>query len=103
MSLRISGGAKVPGRLRVGRGAVGQAGDDGQVVADDVVHFAGDPGAFGEGGQLKQTLAFGLQACPAVGHRAELGLAHPDHQGDGEGGGSHPRVQDEQAAPGPAP
>jgi hypothetical protein len=41
-------------------------------VADDVVHLAGDAGAFGEGRQLYALLAFHLQPMSPVGQRTEL-------------------------------
>lgn len=46
--------------------AVGETGDDGEVVADDVVHFPCYAGAFGRGGEPDLLVAFRLQAVGAV-------------------------------------
>lgn len=66
-------------RCEVGRvrATVGEGDDDGEVVADDVVHLAGDPGAFGGGGQFAALVAFDLQAGRAVAQDGELGAPDP--------------------------
>jgi hypothetical protein len=50
-------------RFRLGEpgGAVGEADDDGEGVAEDVVHLPGDPGAFGGGGEAGPLVALHLQ------------------------------------------
>ena len=50
---------------RVGA-AVGQRDDDGQIVADDVVHLAGHPGALGDGGQPAALVPLDLQLPRAI-------------------------------------
>lgn len=57
-------------------------------MADDVVHLAGHPGAFGGGGELAALVAFDLQAGRAVAQDGELGAPDPygqterDRRGD---------------------
>src|SRR5690606_18064622 len=65
--------------------AVGQTGDDGQVVTDDVVHLAGDAGAFGCGGDAGLLVAFDLQAAGPVLEGLRVVLAGADGDADEDG------------------
>lgn len=65
--------------------AVGEAGDDGEVVADDVVHLPGYARAFGGGGEPDLLVAFRLQAAGAV--LQGFGVAAPGAHGDADEGG----------------
>lgn len=76
--------------------AVGEPDHDGEVVADDVVHLAGDPGALGGGGEPDALVAFDLQAGGAV---LQCRQVHPaDAEGEAEGDGRRGRAQQEEEA-----
>lgn len=68
-------------------------------MADDVVHLAGDPGAFGGGGEAGLLVAFALQAVGAVdeGLRVILARTHQDARQGGDD--EHPDVREHQSAP----
>lgn len=81
------------------RATVGQARDDGEVVADDVVHLPGDPGPFGGGGEAGLLVALAFQPVGPVDEGLRVLLART-HQDAREGGdGEHPDVREQQPVP----
>ncbi len=92
------GGPVRRGRRRGDR-RVGQGGHDGEVVGDDVVHLAGDPGAFGGCGKRGLLVLLALQPFRAVVQFGEVGAAGGDVQAKPEGGGDHAGHEDRVKPP----
>ena len=80
---------------RAGRGGdrrLAQGDHDGQVVGDDVVHLAGDPGALGRDGERGLLVSLSFQPVGAVAQLGEVGAAGGDVQAEAEGGGDQART-----------
>jgi hypothetical protein len=77
--------AKIGYRLQ-GSGCVlvgfGQGGHDGEVVGDDIVHLAGDPGAFGGRGERGLLVCLAFQPFRTVLELGEVGTAGGDVQAE---------------------
>ena len=73
------------------RCTVTEGNDHGEVVRDDVVHFADDAGAFGDDGEFVGLVAFAFEAFGAVVQFSHIGpsgrgvQAQPERRGDHAG------------------
>jgi len=68
-------------------------------VGDDVVHLAGDPGAFGGRGECDLLVSFAFQPFRAVVQFGEVGAAGGPVQAEAEGGGDHSGKEDRVIPP----
>lgn len=88
--LQHRGGGPVRGPVLRVDGGVGERDHDGQVVGDDVVHLAGDPGPLLGDGQQRLLLLVQRQPFGPLLHGGEVGPAGP-HVHPEDGGGDHRR------------
>ncbi len=93
----VGGPFRRAGRRRDRRFA--QGGHDGEVVGDDVVHLAGDPGAFGCRGERGLLVCLAFQPFGTVMQLGEVGAAGGDVQAEPESGGDHPGEEDRVKPP----
>ena len=79
---------------RRGGRRLAQGDHDGEVVGDDVVHLAGDPGALGGRGERALLVALAFQPVRAVVQFGEVGAAGGGVQAEPERGGDHAGEED---------
>ncbi len=69
------------------------------MVGDDVVHLAGDPGAFGGRGECDLLVSFAFQPLGAVVQFGQVGAAGGGVQAEAEGGGNQAGDEDRVIPP----
>ena len=84
---------------RRGGGTVAERDHDREVMRDDVVHLAGDAGAFGGRGEFLLLIALTFQSFGAIVQFLQVRAAGGGVQAQAQSGGDHARAEDRDVPP----